>query len=254
MLRRVAGLSACAIGVLLLHACGGDGRSSAAARDRAPSGESAAAGSAGDSGSGTALLDSAFADSVERIAEQRELLEKRGGTTYLPALLAARDGINHRWRERPGERMRVWVQDIDPEHPSLARRIVAEAFNDWTESGIPVAFTIVLDSTRAEVLVTWVEQFEGELTGITHWSTDPGEWIVAARIELARRQPTGTKLDSAGLASIARHEVGHLLGLDHVDDLTSIMAARIRVSELSETDRRTIRLVYELPAGRLPRP
>jgi hypothetical protein len=242
------------VAVALLIACGGDDRPDTASRDHARGGASPVANSANDSGSAAALLDSAFADSVERLAAQRELLERRGGTTYLPALLNARDGISHRWRERSGERMRVWVQDIDPERPALARRIVADAFSDWTDSGIPIAFTIVLDSTRAEVLVTWVEQFEGELTGMTHWSTDPDEWIVAARIELARRQPNGTTLDSAGLASIARHEVGHLLGLDHVDDRTSIMSERIRVSELSEADRRTIRLVYELPAGRLPRP
>jgi hypothetical protein len=248
VMRRVA------VAVALLVACGGDDRSNAASRDPAPSGTDAAANAAADSGSAAALLDSAFADSVERLAGYRELLERRGGSTYLPALLDGRDGVNHRWRERPGERMRVWVQDIDPERPALARRIVADAFNDWTDSGIPVAFTIVLDSSRAEVLVTWVEQFEGELTGMTHWSTDPDEWIIAARIELARRQPGGTKLDSAGLASIARHEVGHLLGLDHVDDRASIMSARVGVTGLSEADRRTIRLVYELPAGRLSRP
>jgi hypothetical protein len=184
----------------------------------------------------------------------RDLLLRRGAGTYLPELLRARDGINHRWRERPGEQMRVWVQEIDPTRPSLARRIVVDAFGDWAESEIPIPFTIVLDSTRAEVIVTWVEQFDALMTGITHWSTDPGEWIVAGRIELARRQPDGALLDSAGLAAIARHEVGHLLGLDHVEDETSIMAARIRVSELSEADRRTIRLVYALPAGRLPAP
>ena len=254
MVKRLTELVAFAVAVALPLACGGESGSNAASRDQAPVATTPDAPAEVDSGSGVALLDSTFADSVERFAEHRELLERRGSSTYLPELLAARGGINHRWRERPGERMRVWVQDIDPDRPALARRIVADAFTDWTDSGIPVAFTIVLDSARAEVLVTWVERFEEELTGVTHWSTDPGEWIIAARIELARRQPNGATLDSAGLASIARHEVGHLLGLDHVDDLTSIMSARIRVSDLSEADRRTIRLVYDLPAGRLPRP
>lgn len=202
----------------------------------------------------TPLLDPAFADSVDRLAAQRELLAIRGRHTYLPALLADRDGINHRWRERRGERMRVWVQDVDPAGAAIARRIIADAFVDWTESGIPVAFTVVPDSARAEVIVTWVERFDAGITGITRWTTDAEDWIVAATIELARHHPDGGVVDSSSLAAVARHEVGHLLGLDHVDDETSIMRARIRVSALSAADRRTIRLVYELPAGRLPLP
>ncbi len=203
---------------------------------------------------GPSERDASFADSVERYAAYRDLLATRGRNTYLPALLAQRGGINHRWADRGGERLRVWVQDIDARRPALARRIVADAFADWTDAGIPVAFTVVPDSSRADVIVTWVERFDAQMTGVTRWGTDPREWIVSARIELARRQPDGAPLDSAGLAAIARHEVGHLLGLDHVEDDTSIMASRIRVSGLSEADRRTIRLVYELPAGRLPLP
>ena len=103
-------------------------------------------------GAAAPLLDAAFADSVDRIAAERELLETRGRHTYLPSLLTDRGGINHRWREREGERLRVWVQDMDPGRAALARRIIADAFTDWTESGIPLAFTIVPDSIRAEVI------------------------------------------------------------------------------------------------------
>jgi predicted Zn-dependent protease len=54
-----------------------------------------------------------------------------------------------------------------------------------------------------------------------------------------------------GVQAIARHEVGHLIGLDHTSDATSIMAPHVVVTELSDADRRTARLVYDLPAGQL---
>ena len=52
------------------------------------------------------------------------------------------------------------------------------------------------------------------------------------------------------MRAIALHEVGHLLGLDHAESSDDIMSARVRVRELSETDRATVRLLYAVPAGR----
>ena len=49
--------------------------------------------------------------------------------------------------------------------------------------------------------------------------------------------------------AMALHEVGHLLGLDHTADETSIMTPKVRVRDLSNADRATIRLLYTLPAG-----
>ncbi len=241
-----------AISVLALIAIGARAmkRSSPRARDTAPT----TMATISSIESLPPLLDSAFADSVEHLSEVQAILESRMRNTYLGELLAAHDSMNFRWPDRRNERLRVWVQDVNPTRPEFARRIVGDAFRDWTGSGIPVGFTIVLDSSRAEVRVTWVDRFDAMMTGLTRWTTNSRGWIVAADIQLARQQPDGTVLDDASLAAIARHEAGHLLGLDHTLDPTSVMAARVRVSELSEADRRTVRLVYDLPPGRLPVP
>ena len=48
---------------------------------------------------------------------------------------------------------------------------------------------------------------------------------------------------------ISHYEIGHLLGLDHTLDASSVMAPKVRVRSLSVADRETARLLYKLPAG-----
>jgi hypothetical protein len=195
------------------------------------------------------VIDSADAN-AERIAYT---LATRSEGTYLPELLDAHDGWNYRWPDRRGEPMRIWVQEprdntaYDPTWATLVR----ESFSVWDGLGLPLTFTFTLDSARAEVHVTWVDRFAERMTGRTQWQNDANGWIVGARIEIALHLPDGRRVTRDGVQAIARHEVGHLIGLDHTADTTSIMAPQVFVTELSEADRRTARLIYALPAGKL---
>jgi len=181
-------------------------------------------------------------------------LNARGASTYLDEILAGREGKNVRWPDRLGLPMRVWVQRAEaPNFDERFVQVVRDGFSAWGELGLPLQFTFVLDSSRAEIVVTWVDRFEGLMTGRTVWRHDQHGWIVGGTIQLALHQPDGRPLREESVAAITRHEVGHLIGLDHTADLTSIMSAQVHVTELSEADRRTARLVYDLPPGRLPR-
>lgn len=182
------------------------------------------------------------------------MLHARGASTYLGEILAGRDGMNVRWPDRLGEPMRVWVQS--PTAPTVDTRfvqIVRDGFSAWGELGLPLQFTFVLDSARAEIVVTWVDRFDEMMTGRTLWRHDQHGWIVGGTIQLALHQPDGRALGSESVAAITRHEVGHLIGLDHTRDVTSIMSPQVHVAALNEADRRTARLVYDLPPGKLPR-
>jgi predicted Zn-dependent protease len=137
------------------------------------------------------------------------------------------------------------VQDWSPTSVSIVR----DAFIEWSESGIPLTFSFVLDSASADVHVTWTDRFNEAISGKTLWSHDNRWSILEASIVLAVHHRTGELLDAAATRAIALHEVGHLIGLDHTTDTTSIMTPRVRVKTLSPADRSTARLLYLLPAG-----
>lgn len=220
------------------------------------------------------VADSAFADSVIRASEDlgavvtlrtsglpapvrdsariAALLAAESAGTYIGAILAARDSTIYRWYAPRADPVRVWVQEpvltgFDP----TFHAVLQDAFRAWTNSGIPLEFRFVIDSARADVHVTWVDRYESRTSGRTRWAHDQHGWIVGGGIELALHQPDGRALEQRAILAIARHEVGHLIGLDHSPDEGDVMSANVRVSDLSETDRRTIRLVYGLPAGPL---
>lgn len=222
---------------------------------------------------GSALLDSAFADSLIRASEDlgrdvtvrrsalpppdrdsarvAELLATQSAGTCIDEMLTARDGIVTRWPERLREPLVVWIQDAAlPDFSTGYPILVREAFQRWANTGIPMAFAYAVDSADADIHVTWVDRYESRTSGRTRSVRDQHGWVLGAAIELALRQPNGDLIAQDALGAIARHEVGHLLGLDHCADPATIMAAQVRVRDLTPTDEATIRLWYQLPPGR----
>ncbi|MGH7663520.1 MAG: matrixin family metalloprotease [Gemmatimonadaceae bacterium] len=186
-------------------------------------------------------------------AEIRRLLRIGSAGTYIAEILRARDSSLARWPDRRIDPLRVWVQQEspdeawNPQYPALVRT----AFRSWSAVGIPVRFTFVVDSAAADVRVTWIDRFRERISGQTNWARNDHWWIVDGSVKLALHHTDGTPLDTAAVSAIALHEVGHLIGLDHTADTTSIMAARVRVREISPADRATAHLLYSLPAGPL---
>lgn len=189
-------------------------------------------------------------------AQISQLLAEGAGATYMDAVLAARGGNVARWVERRADPVTVWIQptttfrDFWPEYRDRTR----DAFYTWAASGIPLRFLFVDDSAQAEVHVVWVDRFDDSAAGKTYWERDRNWWIVGADIEVALHRPSGEAYDQQGIRTIALHEVGHLIGLDHSPNPDDIMSPKVHVTGLSAADLRTAALIYKLPPGPVAKP
>ena len=187
----------------------------------------------------------------EARAAVRRQLRERGEGTYIAEMLAERDSALARWHDLKGKPLAVWIQpasDVSEFRPDLAGS-VRDAFLDWDSLRLPVRFAFTPDSAAADVHVTFIDHFDEPISGRTKWARDDDWWIIGADIVLAVHHRNGNTLDDDSMKAMALHEIGHLLGLDHTTDSTSIMAPKVRVRDLSAADRATVRLLYTLPPG-----
>jgi hypothetical protein len=187
----------------------------------------------------------------EARAAVRRQLRERGQGTYIAEMLAERDSALARWHDLKGKPLSVWIQptsDISEFRPEFTTG-VRDAFLDWDALRLPVRFAFTPDSAAADVHVTFIDHFDEPISGRTKWSRDDDWWIIGADIILAVHHSSGSALDDDSMKAMALHEIGHLLGLDHTSDSTSIMAPKVRVRDLSPADRATVRLLYTLPPG-----
>jgi hypothetical protein len=181
---------------------------------------------------------------------KRRLRQAEPGT-YIGEVLLTRDSALSRWHEHLDRPLRVWIQPdpgIRDWDPTFVQQVRA-AFLTWSATGIPVRFRFVADSSHADAHVVFVDHFSEAISGKTRWARDDGWWIVDADVTLAVHHDGGETLDSSAVRAIALHEIGHLLGLDHTSDIANIMTPRVRVRELSNADRSTMKLLYTLPPG-----
>jgi hypothetical protein len=125
---------------------------------------------------------------------------------------------------------------------------VRAAFTEWSLTGIPIHVIFVTHPREADIRVRWTDHLDKK-TGSTTWRTDQNGWLVGSDIVLATHTSDGRELDARGMRAIALHETGHALGLSHSMDGHDVMAALVRVDDLSDVDRATIRFLYSYAAG-----
>jgi predicted Zn-dependent protease len=180
----------------------------------------------------------------------RERLRLEAAGSYLVQTVEEGDSVVRHWGPRGGRPLRIAVipwtaTGYRDEYAGAVQWAVVR----WNGVGLPVQLETTRDSSGADVVLNWVDTLSGETAGQAHivWSGS-GE-IVRARVQLVTHMRNGTAPTSRQMVTMALHELGHVLGLGHSTDPSDVLYPTSTAIELSARDRRTARLLYDLPTG-----
>ncbi|MGH7475483.1 MAG: matrixin family metalloprotease [Longimicrobiales bacterium] len=184
-----------------------------------------------------------------RWSSQSQRRLERGGPR-LQELLAEYDSTLIRWAA--GDTLRVWIQRSGLVGGDARNIQLAEAaLRDWIGIGMPLVLQRVDVVDSSNVRIRWVERLPDRRLGVTHVVFNDVLGMESAELRIALRDHRGHAVDADQLAAVLLHEAGHLLGLGHTADETSIMHPSSTAPRLSLSDRETVLLLYALPLGRV---
>jgi len=190
---------------------------------------------------------------VRNISDIRRRIAAGTQGTYMLDMLELQDSVLYRWPDSRDRGVRIWIQP-DPHirdwwigYVQSAREVFAE----WETARLPIRFEYPTDSTGADIVIQWIDQFPpNELRiGKTRRLADHNAWVTHADIVVALHNREGDTFPPGEVHEILRHEIGHALGLGHSKDRGTIMYPENTSLEITPLDRETLRLLYTLPPG-----
>jgi hypothetical protein len=169
---------------------------------------------------------------------------------YLDSLFVGSDSTVRRWPVGPDAIGLVIVPGgpagFVPEMVSEVR----QALDAWSPAAVGLRFLEQADTVGVQMTVRWSDTLEADRAGATDVTWDKSGRIHRVTVYLAVRSPsTGLPFTPEARRAIALHELGHALGLPHSSDMDDAMYPIATETTLSDRDRFSLRLLYELPTG-----
>src|SRR5512143_2119504 len=169
---------------------------------------------------------------------------------YLDSLFAETDSILRHWPPG-GDVIPLTIVPGGPEgfRPEMVPE-VRWAIDTWSPGSVGLRFSESADTAGARFVVRWADTLDAGRAGVTDVTWDRAGRIHRVDVYLATRSPSsGRPLTAEVRRAVVLHEIGHALGLPHSGRPGDVMYSVATATELSDRDRFSLRLLYELPTG-----
>ncbi|HXW96163.1 MAG TPA: matrixin family metalloprotease [Gemmatimonadales bacterium] len=169
---------------------------------------------------------------------------------YLDSLFARSDSVVRHWPvDGPPIALSIVPGGPSGFLPEMTAE-VRQALDAWSPAMVGVRFVEQDDTVGAAMVIRWTDTLESDRAGATDVTWDRAGRIRHVLVNLTTRSPsTGRPYAPETRRAIVLHELGHALGLPHSSHQEDVMYPVATATELTDRDRFSLHLLYELPIG-----